>query len=93
MKPSFQESLTKEFLLVDLVNNVDQLAESKQEVLARMTEKSRIVRLPATRTRHSQLWKCNSSAKTFQDIQIHRSQLSKFDMGAIINRHFLVFSR
>src|SRR5712692_7719806 len=40
VKPSFPKSLTKEFLLVDLVNNVDQLAESKQEVLARVTEKA-----------------------------------------------------
>jgi hypothetical protein len=38
VKPSFPKSLTKEFLLVDLVNNVDQLAESKQEVLARVAE-------------------------------------------------------
>ena len=29
-----------EFLLVDLVNNVDQLAESKQEVLARVAERA-----------------------------------------------------
>jgi hypothetical protein len=40
VKPSFPKSLTKEFLLVDLVNNVDQLAESKQEVLARVAEKA-----------------------------------------------------
>ena len=40
VKPSFPKSLTKEFLLVDLVNNVDQLAESKQEVLARVIEKA-----------------------------------------------------
>jgi hypothetical protein len=39
VKPSFPKSLTKEFLLVDLVNNVDQLAESKQEVLARVAER------------------------------------------------------
>lgn len=40
VKPSFPKSLTREFLLVDLVNNVDQLAESKQEVLARVAEKA-----------------------------------------------------
>src|SRR5882724_4527536 len=39
VKPSFPKSLSKEFLLVDLVNNVDQLAEPKQEVLARVIEK------------------------------------------------------
>src|SRR5258708_6327774 len=38
VKPSFPKSLTKEFLLVDLVNNVDQLAESKQEMLAGVAE-------------------------------------------------------
>jgi hypothetical protein len=38
VKPSFPKSLTKEFLLVDLVNNLGQLAESKQEVLARVAE-------------------------------------------------------
>jgi hypothetical protein len=40
VKPSFPKSLTKEFLLVDLVNNLDQLAESKQEVLARVAERA-----------------------------------------------------
>src|SRR6266853_5171076 len=40
VEPSFPKSLTKEFLLVDLVNNVDQLAESKQEVLARVAERA-----------------------------------------------------
>ena len=40
VKPSFPKSLTKEFLLVDLVNNIDQLAESKQDVLARVAERA-----------------------------------------------------
>jgi hypothetical protein len=40
VKPSFPKSLTQEFLLVDLVNNLDQLAESKQEVLARVAERA-----------------------------------------------------
>src|SRR5579872_1295863 len=35
VKPRFPKSLTKEFLLVDLVNNLDQLAEAKDEVLKR----------------------------------------------------------
>jgi len=39
MKPSFPKTLSKEFLLVDLVNNLDQLAESKKEVLARVKER------------------------------------------------------
>ena len=36
MKPAFPRKLTSEFLLVDLVNNVDQLADSREEVLARV---------------------------------------------------------
>jgi hypothetical protein len=40
VRPSFPKSLTKEFLLIDLVNNLDQLAENKQEVLARVAEKA-----------------------------------------------------
>jgi hypothetical protein len=36
VKPSFPKTLTKEFLLVDLVNNLDQLAEAKSEVLERV---------------------------------------------------------
>jgi hypothetical protein len=39
MKPRFPKSLTKEFLLVDLVNNVDQLAEAKDEVLERVVQR------------------------------------------------------
>lgn len=39
VKPRFPKSLTKEFLLVDLVNNLDQLAEAKDEVLKRVTER------------------------------------------------------
>ena len=40
MKPRFPKSLTKEFLLVDLVNNVDQLAEAKDEVLKRVVQRA-----------------------------------------------------
>jgi hypothetical protein len=40
VKPSFPRKLSKEFLLVDLVNNVDRLAESRQEVLARVKERA-----------------------------------------------------
>ncbi|GLR87709.1 hypothetical protein [Bradyrhizobium iriomotense] len=36
VKPRFPKSLTQEFLLVDLVNNVDQLAEAKDELLKRV---------------------------------------------------------
>jgi hypothetical protein len=39
VKPRFPKSLTNEFLLVDLVNNIDQLAEAKDEVLQRVLGK------------------------------------------------------
>jgi hypothetical protein len=38
MKPSFPKTLSREFLLVDLVNNLDRLAESQEQVLARVKE-------------------------------------------------------
>jgi hypothetical protein len=40
LKPSLPRTLSKEFLLVDLVNNLDRLAESKQDVLARVKERA-----------------------------------------------------
>jgi len=43
MKPTFPRKLSREFLLVDLVNNVDQLGEDTQEVLQRVKD-----RLPAS---------------------------------------------
>ena len=39
-KPAFPKTLTKEFLLVDLVNNLDQLAEDRDHVLARVKERA-----------------------------------------------------
>ncbi len=36
MKPAFPKELSWEFLLVDLVNNLDRLAEAKEEVLAQV---------------------------------------------------------
>ena len=41
MKHAFPKTLTSEFLLVDLVNNLDQLGESAEEVLGRV--KTRLV--------------------------------------------------
>ena len=38
--PFFPKKLSKEFLLVDLVNNLDRLAESRNEVLARVKERA-----------------------------------------------------
>jgi hypothetical protein len=40
MKPHFPKSLSREFLLVDLVNNLDALAEAKSEVLDRVRERA-----------------------------------------------------
>ncbi len=40
VKPVFPRSLSPEFLLVDLVNNLDRLAESKKEVLERVRERA-----------------------------------------------------
>lgn len=40
VKPSFPRKLSREFLLVDLVNNLDRLAENKEEVLARVKERA-----------------------------------------------------
>jgi hypothetical protein len=40
VKPHFPRSLTPEFLLVDLVTNLDGLAEAKEEVLKRVTQRA-----------------------------------------------------
>ena len=40
MKPHFPKSLSREFLLVDLVNNLDALAEAKSEILDRVKERA-----------------------------------------------------
>jgi hypothetical protein len=41
VRPSFPKTLSREFLLVDLVNNLDRLAESKADVLERVCERAR----------------------------------------------------
>jgi hypothetical protein len=40
VKPHFPKSLTTEFLLVDLVNNLDWLAEAKDEVVTRVAQRA-----------------------------------------------------
>jgi hypothetical protein len=40
VKPAFPKTLSREFLLVDLVNNLDRLAESKNEVVGRVKERA-----------------------------------------------------
>ena len=51
VRHAFPKKLSKEFLLVDLVNNLDRLAESKEEVLARV--RNRAVELDAKRLRQA----------------------------------------
>ena len=51
VKPRFPKALTDEFLLVDLVNNLGQLAEAKEEVLKRAM--SRAVLSDGPRLRHA----------------------------------------
>jgi hypothetical protein len=46
VKPTFPRTLSPEFLLVDLVNNVDRLAESRDEVLARVKERAPSYNVP-----------------------------------------------
>jgi hypothetical protein len=40
VRPSFPRKLTREFLLVDLVNTLDRLAENREEVLVRVKERA-----------------------------------------------------
>ena len=49
MKPAFPKTLSKEFLLVDLLNNLDRLAESQQEVLARVKDRAASFHVPRLR--------------------------------------------
>jgi len=49
VKPTFPKTLNREFLLVDLVNNLDRLAESKAEVLARVRERAASYDVPRLR--------------------------------------------
>jgi hypothetical protein len=63
MKPAFPRKLTPEFLLVDLVNNVDQLAESREEVLARVKKTAGAYDAP--RLRHAAREYGNMRTKKF----------------------------
>lgn len=46
VKPTFPKALSKEFLLVDLVNNVDRLAESREQVLDHVKAQARTNNTP-----------------------------------------------
>jgi len=63
VKPAFPRKLTREFLLVDLVNNLDQLAESRDEVLARV--KTKAASYDARRLQHAARDYGNVSTKKF----------------------------
>jgi hypothetical protein len=42
MKPRFPKKISTEFLMVELVNNIDELAEDKEDVLNKVKEKLRL---------------------------------------------------
>jgi hypothetical protein len=73
VKPSFPKTLTKEFLLVDLVNNLDQLAEAKNEVLERVRE--RAAQYDAPRLQRAVRDYGNVKTKKFFDRVLNASQL------------------
>ncbi|MFB6463865.1 DUF6088 family protein [Bradyrhizobium tunisiense] len=73
MKPRFPKSLTKEFLLVDLVNNVDQLAEAKDEVLKRVAQ--RATSSDPRRLRHAVREYGNERTRKFFDRALKPSEL------------------
>src|SRR3954467_11664798 len=72
-KPRFPKSLTKEFLLVDLVNNVDQLAEAKDEVLKRVEQ--RAASSDRRRLRRAVREYGNEKAKKFFERALRASEL------------------
>jgi len=74
VKPSFPKTLTKEFLLVDLVNNLDQLAEAKSEVLERVRE--RAASYDAQRLRRAVRDYGNVRTKKFFDTVLNAPQLN-----------------
>ncbi len=50
VKPRFPKHVTPEFLMVDLINNLNQLAENGEDVLARAAEKAKKMDGPKLRT-------------------------------------------
>jgi hypothetical protein len=46
VKPAFPKKLSREFLLVDLVNNLDRLAESRKDVLERVEKQAALANRP-----------------------------------------------
>jgi hypothetical protein len=74
VKPRFPKSLTKEFLLVDLVNNLDQLAEAKSEVLERVRE--RVAAADAQRLRRAVRNYGNERTKKFFERTLRAGELN-----------------
>jgi hypothetical protein len=74
IKPRFPKSLTKEFLLVDLVNNLDQLAEAKRQVLERVRE--RAASSDARRLRRAVREYGNERTKKFFECAIRAAELN-----------------
>lgn len=46
LKPGFPKNVTREFLVVDLVNNLNNLAEDKEEVLKHLPEQVSMMNIP-----------------------------------------------
>src|SRR5712692_7595080 len=76
VKPAFPRKLSKEFLLVDLVNNLDRLAESQNEVLARVKERAPSYDLPRLRR----------AARDYGNVRTKRffSEALKTDMARVL---------
>jgi hypothetical protein len=67
-RPAFPRKLTPEFLLVDLVNNLDQLAESREEVLSRVKKTAASYDAPRLR-RAAREYGNMSTKKFFQTLE------------------------
>jgi hypothetical protein len=67
-KPKFPKSLSPEFLLVDLVNNLDSLAEDQAMVLAKAKEKA-VTLDPAKLTRAVSAYGGVRAKKVFSSIR------------------------
>src|SRR5262249_27432334 len=68
-RPTFPRKLTPEFLLVDHVNNLDQLAESREEVLARVKKKAQSYDAPRRLQRAARNYGNVSTRKFFETLQ------------------------
>ncbi|MGC4102336.1 DUF6088 family protein [Ferruginibacter sp.] len=67
LKHHFPDKLTKEFLMVDLVNNLDKLAEDREEVLKNVSNK--VALMDHTKLKHSvNLYGSNRAKKIFEPL-------------------------